>query len=110
MYYLVNVNRYVKKNIFENIFFYSIVNNMEWYKGIGVIDFMNNIGRQFRMGTMLSRESVKVRLAGSGMSFTEFTYQAFQAYDWLHLFQTYKCLFQVNVPIISLKFIKYVIL
>ncbi|VVC38011.1 Aminoacyl-tRNA synthetase, class Ic,Rossmann-like alpha/beta/alpha sandwich fold,RNA-binding S4 [Cinara cedri] len=73
-----------------------IVNNMEWYKGIGVIDFMNNIGRQFRMGTMLSRESVKVRLAGSGMSFTEFTYQTFQAYDWLHLFETYKCLFQIG--------------
>jgi len=73
-----------------------IVNNMEWYKEIGVIDFMNNIGRQFRMGTMLSRESVKTRLAGSGMSFTEFTYQAFQAYDWLHLFNEYNCLFQLG--------------
>lgn len=69
---------------------------MDWYEGIGVIDFMNNIGRQFRMGTMLSRESVKARLAGSGMSFTEFTYQAFQAYDWLHLFKKYKCSFQVS--------------
>jgi len=66
---------------------------MDWYEGIGVIDFMNNIGRQFRMGTMLSRESVKTRLSGSGMSFTEFTYQAFQAYDWLHLFKKYKCSF-----------------
>jgi len=73
-----------------------IVNNMEWYKEIGVIDFMNNVGRQFRMGTMLSRESVKTRLSGSGMSFTEFTYQAFQAYDWLHLFKKYKCSFQIG--------------
>lgn len=70
---------------------------MEWYEKIGVIDFMNNIGRQFRMGTMISRESVKARLSGSGMSFTEFSYQAFQAYDWLHLFREYKCLFQVSV-------------
>lgn len=72
---------------------------MEWYGKIGVIDFMNNIGRQFRMGTMISRESVKARLSGSGMSFTEFSYQAFQAYDWLHLFKEYKCLFQVSVTI-----------
>lgn len=69
---------------------------MEWYEGIGVIDFMNNVGRQFRMGTMLSRDSVKTRLSKNGMSFTEFTYQAFQAYDWLHLFKKYKCKFQVN--------------
>jgi len=81
---------------YDNLMFFSIVNNMEWYKGIGVIDFMNNIGRNFRMGTMLSRDSVKTRLSGSGMSFTEFTYQAFQAYDWLHLFNEYKCSFQVS--------------
>ncbi|XP_022180291.1 tyrosine--tRNA ligase, mitochondrial [Myzus persicae] len=73
-----------------------IINNMEWYEGIGVIDFMNNIGRHFRMGTMLSRDSVKTRLSGSGMSFTEFTYQTFQAYDWLHLFKKYKCCFQLG--------------
>jgi len=73
---------------------------MEWYEGIGVIDFMNNIGRHFRMGTMMSRDSVKSRLSGSGMSFTEFTYQTFQAYDWLHLFKKYKCLFQVSMTII----------
>lgn len=94
MYYLANIYKYIH-NVFVVVC--SIVNNMEWYKEIGVIDFMNNIGRQFRMGTMLSRESVKVRLAGSGMSFTEFTYQAFQAYDWLHLFKTYECMFQVSV-------------
>ncbi|XP_050424168.1 tyrosine--tRNA ligase, mitochondrial [Adelges cooleyi] len=73
-----------------------IVNNMSWYKEIGVIDFMNNIGRKFRMGTMLSRESVKTRLASNGMSFTEFTYQAFQAYDWLYLFKKYNCHFQIG--------------
>lgn len=48
------------------------------------------------MGNMLSRASVQSRLkSDSGMSFTEFTYQIFQAYDWLHLFKTYNCKFQV---------------
>lgn len=72
---------------------------MDWYNKIGVIDFMNNIGRQFRLGTMLSRESVKSRLSSSGMCLTEFTYQAFQAYDWLYLFKQYNCLFQVSVKL-----------
>lgn len=55
------------------------------------------MGRNFRMGNMLSRTSVKTRLeSAAGMSFTEFTYQIFQAYDWLHLFKTYNCRFQLG--------------
>lgn len=55
-------------------------------------------GRYLRMGTLLSRTSVKNRIESSvGMSFTEFSYQLFQAYDWLHLFNTYGCTFQVNI-------------
>lgn len=49
------------------------------------------------MGSMLSRSSVQSRLSGeSGMSFTEFTYQIFQAYDWLHLYRTHHCRFQLG--------------
>lgn len=49
------------------------------------------------MGSMLSRSSVQSRLQSeSGMSFTEFTYQMFQAYDWLHLFQQHECSFQLG--------------
>jgi tyrosyl-tRNA synthetase len=49
------------------------------------------------MGTMLSRSSVQSRLqSDTGMSFTEFTYQIFQAYDWLYLYKNYDCRFQVS--------------
>lgn len=48
------------------------------------------------MGDMLARTSVKVRLESGGMSFTEFTYQVLQAYDWLHLFNKHECRFQLG--------------
>lgn len=54
------------------------------------------MGRHFRLGTMLSLSSVQSRLQGDGMSFTEFTYQVFQAYDWLHLVKEYDCRFQLG--------------
>lgn len=55
------------------------------------------MGRHFRLGSMLSRSSVQTRLESeAGMSFTEFTYQIFQAYDWLHLLQRYDCRFQMG--------------
>lgn len=74
-----------------------IVNNADWYRDINSIDFVTKIGRYFRMGEMLSRSSVQSRLnSESGMSFTEFTYQICQAYDWLHLYETYKCRFQLG--------------
>lgn len=58
---------------------------------------MSQIGRHFRMGTMLNKTSVQSRLQSEqGMSFTEFTYQIFQAYDWLHLLKNYKCRFQMG--------------
>lgn len=73
----------------------KIVNNFDWYKDVGIIDFIANMGRHFRMGSMLSRSSVQSRLE-AGMSFTEFTYQIFQAYDWLHLYKTFNCRFQLG--------------
>ncbi|XP_023304366.2 tyrosine--tRNA ligase, mitochondrial [Lucilia cuprina] len=74
-----------------------IVNNADWYKSLNIIDFIAHTGRHFRLGQMLSRSSVQSRLeAEGGMSFTEFTYQTFQAYDWLHLLRTYNCRFQLG--------------
>uniref|UniRef100_A0A336MFZ3 Tyrosine--tRNA ligase n=2 Tax=Culicoides sonorensis TaxID=179676 RepID=A0A336MFZ3_CULSO len=74
-----------------------IVNNLEWYREINSIDFITKIGRYFRMGEMLSRSSVQSRLTSdTGMSFTEFSYQLCQAYDWLHLYEKYKCRFQLG--------------
>ncbi|XP_069697472.1 tyrosine--tRNA ligase, mitochondrial isoform X2 [Periplaneta americana] len=74
-----------------------IVDNLEWYTQQNVVDFVSHVGRHFRLGTMLSRHSVQSRLSSEvGMSFTEFCYQLFQAYDWLHLLQKYNCKFQVG--------------
>lgn len=63
-----------------------IVNNYEWMKGYGYIDFLRGIGKHFRIGPMLAKESVKNRLQSEeGMSYTEFSYQLLQAYDFLYL-------------------------
>ncbi|XP_047452975.1 tyrosine--tRNA ligase, mitochondrial [Mugil cephalus] len=75
----------------------DILNNMSWYKNWGVVGFLSDAGRYFRMGTMLSRHSVQSRLkSADGMSLTEFTYQVFQAYDFYHLNQIYGCKIQLG--------------
>uniref|UniRef100_A0A182R226 Tyrosine--tRNA ligase n=1 Tax=Anopheles funestus TaxID=62324 RepID=A0A182R226_ANOFN len=74
-----------------------VVNNADWYRQYSFVDFMANVGRYFRMGAMLSRSSVQTRLTSeTGMSFTEFSYQLFQAYDWLHLLRHHNCRFQLG--------------
>ncbi|XP_027891457.1 tyrosine--tRNA ligase, mitochondrial [Xiphophorus couchianus] len=75
----------------------NVLNNRSWYKSRGVVDFLSETGRHFRMGTMLSRHSVQSRLrSADGMSLTEFTYQVFQAYDFYHLHQIYGCRIQLG--------------
>lgn len=62
------------------------LNNRDWFRGMDVLQFLRNIGKKFRMGPMLSRESVSARLQSEeGLSFTEFSYQVLQAYDFFHL-------------------------
>ncbi|XP_028173631.1 tyrosine--tRNA ligase, mitochondrial [Ostrinia nubilalis] len=74
-----------------------IVNNESWYRNIDSIQFVSEIGRNFRMGTMLLKHSVQTRINSEvGMSFTEFAYQVFQSYDWLHLLKEYDCRFQIG--------------
>ncbi|XP_051885950.1 tyrosine--tRNA ligase, mitochondrial [Pristis pectinata] len=75
----------------------SVVNNSDWYEGKELVEFIGTVGRHFRMGTMLSRHSVQARLKSpEGMSFTEFTYQMFQAYDFYHLYQHHGCRIQLG--------------
>lgn len=77
--------------------FPRIVNNADWYRNMNLIEFVSSIGRHFRLGQMLSRTSVQSRVASeSGMSFMEFTYQIYQAYDWLHLLKEHDCCFQLG--------------
>ncbi len=65
-----------------------ILNNLDWFKNFSLIDFLRSIGKHFRIGTMLAKDSVKGRLeTEEGMSYTEFSYQLLQSYDFLHLYQ-----------------------
>lgn len=65
-----------------------ILNNYDWWKEVRLLDFLRNVGRYARVGTMMAKESVKKRLESEqGMSYTEFTYQLLQGYDFLYLFE-----------------------
>ncbi|MED6143395.1 hypothetical protein PIB30_005664 [Stylosanthes scabra] len=65
-----------------------ILNNYDWWKEFSLLDFLKNVGRYARVGSMIAKESVRKRLESEqGMSYTEFTYQLLQGYDFLYLFQ-----------------------
>lgn len=74
-----------------------ILNNYDWFKEISFVDFLRNTGSFFRVGTMLGKDSVRLRLQSEeGMSFTEFSYQLLQGYDFLHLHQNYHVKIQLG--------------
>jgi len=74
-----------------------MVNNYDWFKDFTFIDLLRDVGRYFRMGVMLSKDSVKKRMeSDDGMSFTEFCYQILQGYDFLHLHKHYGCALQLG--------------
>jgi len=65
-----------------------VVNNDDWYSAFTFIDFLRDVGKHFRVGTMLGKEMVRSRIESEeGISFTEFSYQILQAYDFYHLFK-----------------------
>lgn len=75
----------------------AVLDNFSWFEGIGYIDFLRDIGKHFRLGTMLAKESVKTRLESlEGISYTEFSYQLLQAYDFLYLFQNHNVTLQLG--------------
>ncbi len=75
----------------------EIVNNNDWMRDITFVEFLRDIGKHFRLGSMLGKESVRSRLnSEAGMSFTEFSYQLLQAYDFLRLYDTRGCELQVG--------------
>ena len=77
-----------------------LVNNYDWMKDFSFIDFARDIGKRITVNYMMSKDSVKKRLSGEegaeGMSFTEFTYQLIQGYDFYHLHKHYNCLLQMG--------------
>ncbi|KAG8091930.1 hypothetical protein GUJ93_ZPchr0012g21946 [Zizania palustris] len=67
---------------------FLILDNYDWWKDITLLDFLNEVGRFARVGTMIAKESVKKRLMSEdGMSYTEFTYQLLQGYDFVYMFK-----------------------
>ncbi|MGK5594237.1 MAG: tyrosine--tRNA ligase [Parachlamydiaceae bacterium] len=73
------------------------LNNYEWFKNFSFLGFLRDVGKFFRVGTMLSKDSVKLRLnSEEGLSFTEFSYQVLQGYDFLHLHQNYDVSIQLG--------------
>jgi len=75
----------------------EMVDNNDWLSEFGFIEFLRDVGRHFRMGAMLGKESVRTRLASEGgMSFAEFSYQLLQAYDFLRLYDDKGCTVQLG--------------
>ena len=77
----------------------EIVNNYDWMKNFSLIKFSREIGKHITVNYMMSKDSVKKRLQSdskTGMSFTEFTYQLIQGYDFLHLFKEKQCKIQMG--------------
>jgi len=75
-----------------------LVNNYDWMSKYSFLDFIRDIGKHLTVNYMMAKDSVKKRLSGEGegMSFTEFTYQLVQGYDFLFLYQTYGCKLQMG--------------
>ena len=74
-----------------------VVNNIEWYSTMSFLDFLRDVGKFARLGTMLAKDSVKSRLASeNGISFTEFSYQLLQGYDFVHLFRHHQVSVQIG--------------
>jgi tyrosyl-tRNA synthetase len=77
----------------------ELVNNYDWMKDISLIDFVRDTGKHITVNYMMAKDSVKKRLSSEssvGMSFTEFTYQLFQGYDFYHLYKEKNCRLQMG--------------
>ena len=77
----------------------QLVNNYDWMKDFSFLEFIRDVGKHITVNYMMSKDSVRKRLgedSAEGMSFTEFTYQLVQGYDFLHLFRHYNCSLQMG--------------
>ena len=75
----------------------EMVNNYDWFKNISFLDFIRDVGKHITVNYMMAKDSVKKRIDGdSGMSFTEFSYQMIQGYDFYHLYTTKNCKMQMG--------------
>ncbi|WPR65871.1 tyrosine--tRNA ligase [Glutamicibacter protophormiae] len=74
-----------------------LVNNLDWTAPLSALDFLRDVGKYFRVGTMIKKEIVAARLnSDEGISYTEFSYQVLQGYDYLELYRQYGCTLQTG--------------
>lgn len=76
-----------------------LVNNYDWMKPMSFLDFIRDVGKHITVNYMMAKDSVRKRISeddGDGMSFTEFSYQLVQGFDFLHLFRNYQCTLQMG--------------
>jgi tyrosyl-tRNA synthetase len=76
----------------------SVVNNLDWTRGLDVLDFLRDVGKHFSVNQMIAKESVKQRIDrdGDGISFTEFTYMILQSFDFQQLNKSHECTLQIG--------------
>lgn len=74
----------------------EMVNNYDWFKSFNFLDFIRDVGKHLTVNYMMAKDSVKKRLEGEGMSFTEFSYQLVQGYDFYYLWKEKNCMVQMG--------------
>ena len=74
----------------------KLVNNLDWTKPVSALEFLRDIGKHFSVNQMLAKDSVANRLASVGISYTEFSYQVFQSFDYLELYRRHNCKLQIG--------------
>jgi tyrosyl-tRNA synthetase len=74
----------------------QVVSNLDWTEGLSALEFLRDIGKHFPVSQMLARESVRARLEAGGISYTEFSYQILQAFDFLELRRRHDCVLQLG--------------
>jgi tyrosyl-tRNA synthetase len=74
----------------------ELVNNLDWTANLSAIEFLRDVGKHFPVNRMLDREAVAARLESGGISYTEFSYQLLQSYDYLELFGRHECTLQIG--------------
>ncbi len=73
-----------------------VANNYDWTKDISALEFLRDIGKHFSVNQMLAKDSVSARLEGGGISYTEFSYQVLQSFDYLELYRRHNCVLQMG--------------
>ncbi|NCV74008.1 MAG: tyrosine--tRNA ligase, partial [Actinobacteria bacterium] len=73
-----------------------MANNLDWTKPVSALEFLRDIGKHFSVNQMLAKDSVASRLSTAGISYTEFSYQVLQAFDYLELYRRHHCKLQIG--------------